>query len=299
MLQDSVIYDTICSTEEYYVDGQRITESGRYSVQSSRGCDSIVWDIIVNESLVLDIDSVISVCASDDNLIIPFVEKSGKLLQFAIDFQEQEMIDLSAEGLSPEDGAMVIPMVAGVKPNRYKATLSFGELACGGDDIDVLIDVYYPDSVIAQRWNDVLAVKNDVFNGGYEFVAYQWYKNNEPIDGATSSILYEELDVESEYSVLLTREDGVKEMVCAIKPVHFEDVNEESVVVFSFDASSQVIVDASESAQVKVWSTMGLLVGEYFIDKGENVLNIENLHGVYLLEFIFENNTRIIERIVF
>lgn len=299
VLQDSVIYDTICSTEEYYVDGQRITESGIYSVQSSRGCDSIVWDIIVNESLVLDIDSVISVCASDDNLIIPFVEKSGKLLQFAIDFQEQEMIDLSAEGLSPEDGAMVIPMVAGVKPNRYKATLSFGELACGGDDIDVLIDVYYPDSVIAQRWNDVLAVKNDVFNGGYEFVAYQWYKNNEPIDGATSSILYGELDVESEYSVLLTREDGVKEMVCAIKPVHFEDVNEESVVVFSFDASSQVIVDASESAQVKVWSTMGLLVGEYFIDKGENVLNIENLHGVYLLEFIFENNTRIIERIVF
>ena len=142
-------------------------------------------------------------------------------------------------------------------------------------------------------------MRNDIYNGGYEFVAYQWYKNNEPIDGATSSILYEELDVEAEYSVLLTRDDGVKEMVCAIKPVHFEDINEESVVVFSFDASSQVIVDASESAHVRVWSTKGLLVGEYFVDKGENVLNIENLQGVYLLEFIFENNNHIIERIVF
>lgn len=299
VLQDSVIYDTICSTEEYYVDGQRITESGRYSVQSSRGCDSIVWDIIVNESLVLGIDSVVSVCASDDNLIIPFVEESGKLLKFDINFVDEEMSAVSAEGLSPENGAMVIPMTVGVKPNRYKATLSFGELACGGDDIDVLVDVYYPDSVIAQRWNDVLAVRNDIYNGGYEFIAYQWYKNNEPIDGATSSILYEELDVEAEYSVLLTREDGVEEMVCAIKPVHFEELTEESVVVFSFDASSQVVVDASKSAQVRVWSTVGLLVGEYFIDKGENVLNIENLNGVYLLEFIFENNTRIIERIVF
>jgi hypothetical protein len=111
--------------------------------------------------------------------------------------------------------------------------------------------------------------------------------------------LYEELDVEAEYSVLLTREDGVEEMVCAIKPVHFEELTEESVVVFSFDASSQVVVDASKSAQVRVWSTVGLLVGEYFIDKGENVLNIENLNGVYLLEFIFENNNHIIERIVF
>ena len=27
---------------------------------------------------------------------------------------------------------------------------------------------YYPDSVIAQRWNDVLAVRNDIYNGGYE-----------------------------------------------------------------------------------------------------------------------------------
>ena len=85
--------------------------------------------------MVLGIDSVVSVCASDDNLIIPFEEKSGKLLQFAIQFKDNEMADVSAEGLSPENGAMVIPMIAGVKPNRYKATLSFGELACGGDDI--------------------------------------------------------------------------------------------------------------------------------------------------------------------
>ena len=57
------------------------------------------------------------------------------------------------------------------------------------EDIDVMIDVYYPDSVIAQRWNDVLAVRNDAYNGGYEFIAYQWYKNNEPIDGSVQNAL--------------------------------------------------------------------------------------------------------------
>ena len=176
--------------------------------------------------------------------------------------------------------------------------MSFGELACGGDDIDVMIDVYYPDSVIAQRWNDVLAVRNDAYNGGYEFVAYQWYKNNMPIEGATSSILYGDLDFDAEYSVMLTREDGVIEMVCAVKPIRFDSVSGDAVVVFSANESSQVNVKVAESAQVRVWSSVGVLVGEYFIDEGENVLNLGDNSGLYIFEFIFEDGKRLIERIV-
>jgi hypothetical protein len=299
VLKDTVMYDTICSTDVYYVDGVRVTESGRYSIKSSLGCDSIVKEVLVNESLVLGVDSVISVCATDDNIIIPFVEESGKLLEYAITFKDAEMAEASAEALTPESGAMVVPMLKGIEPNRYKATLSFGELSCGGDDIDVMIDVYYPDSVIAQRWNDVLAVRNDAYNGGYEFVAYQWYKNNMPIDGATSSILYEDLDFDAEYSVMLTREDGVKEMVCAIKPTRFGNVSEDAVLVFTASASSQVNVKVAESAQVRIWSSVGVLVGEYTLNEGDNVLNINNLEGVYLLEIIFGDGNRTLERVVF
>lgn len=301
VLTDTTIYDTICSTDVLYIDGVQVTESGKYSEKSLLGCDSVVWDILVNESLVLGIDSVISVCATDDNIIIPYVEESGKLLQYAINFKDEEMSGVSADDLLPENGVMIVPMIDGIEPNRYKATLSFGELACGGEDVDILIDVYYPDSVIAQRWNDVLAVRNDIYNGGYEFVDYQWYKNNMPIEGATSSVLYVEgeLDFEAEYSVMLTREDGVREMVCAINPTKFDDISvkEDAVVVFTSEVSSEVNVKTSESVQARIWSTTGLLIAEYSLDKGDNVLNIANLQGVYLLEFIFENNTRIIERI--
>lgn len=299
VLKDTVMYDTICSTDVYYVDGVRVTESGRYPIKSSLGCDSIVKEVLVNESLVLGVDSVISVCATDDNIIIPFVEESGKLLEYAITFKDAVMAEASAEALTPESGAMVVPMLKGVEPNRYKATLSFGELSCGGDDIDVLIDVYYPDSVIAQRWNDVLAVRNDAYNGGYEFVAYQWYKNNMPIDGATSSILYGDLDFDAEYSVMLTREDGVKEMVCAIKPTRFGNISEDAVLVFTASASSQVNVKVAESAQVRIWSSVGVLVGEYTLNEGDNVLGVDNLEGVYLLEIIFENGNHTLERVVF
>lgn len=302
VLKDTVVYDTICSTDVYFVDGVQVKESGKYSIKSKRpncNCDSVVVDVFVNESLVLNVDSVISVCATDDNIVIPYVEASGKLLEFTIKFADEVMKEASVEDVKPTDGAMVLPMLKGIEPNRYKATLSFGELACGGEEINVLLDVYYPDSVIAQRWNDVLAVRNDIYNGGYEFVAYQWYKNNEPIDGATSSILYEDLDFEAEYSVLLTREDGVKEMVCAIKPTKFADIKEDLIVVFTSNVSSELRVKASDSAKVRVWSTTGIIVGEYFINEGENILNIGEHIGVYLLEFIFADGTHFVERIVF
>lgn len=303
VLTDTTIYDTICSTDVLYIDGIQVTESGKYSEKSLLGCDSVVWDILVNESLVLGIDSVISVCATDDNIIIPYVEESGKLLQYAINFKDEEMSGVSADDLLPENGVMIVPMIDGIEPNRYKATLSFGELACGGEDVDILIDVYYPDSVIAQRWNDVLAVRNDIYNGGYEFVDYQWYKNNMPIEGATSSVLYVEgeLDFDAEYSVMLTREDGVREMVCAINPTKFDDISvkEDAVVVFTSEVSSEVNVKMSESAQARIWSTTGLLIAEYSLNKGDNVLNTANLQGVYLLEFVFEDGNRIIEQIIF
>ena len=298
VLQDTVIYDTICSTDVRIIDGVRVTQTGVYSEKSTLGCDSILWDMVVNESLVLGIDSVISVCADDDNIIIPYVEESGRLLEFAVKFKDAAMAEASVEGLQPESGAMVVPMLKGVKPNRYRATLSFGELACGGEDIDVLVDVYYPKSVIAQRWNDVLAVKNADYNGNYEFVAYQWYKDNTPIEGATSSILYEELDFNAEYSVLLTREDGVQEMVCAIRPIQFGDISGNTVVVFGANTSSQVNVKASESAQVRVWSSMGVLVGEYYLSEGDNVLNIVESSGIYIVEFMFKDGMRKTERIV-
>jgi hypothetical protein len=44
---------------------------------------------------------------------------------------------------------------------------------------------------------------------------------------------------------------------------------------------------------------MGVLVAEYPINKGENAFDLDRQVGVYLLEFIFEDATRVVERIVF
>jgi phosphoribosylaminoimidazole carboxylase (NCAIR synthetase) len=120
------------------------------------------------------------------------------------------------------------------------------------------------------------------------------------IEGETSSILYVEggLDFDAEYSVMLTRADGVKEMVCAVQPTQFDNIQEEAIVVFSSLTPSSAEVKVSEPANVRMWNSMGLLVDEYRVNTGENVLSFSLRSGVYLLEFIFDNGTRTTERIV-
>jgi hypothetical protein len=83
------------------------------------------------------------------------------------------------------------------------------------------LTVNYPDTVLTQRWNDVLAVRNAEYNRGYEFTNYQWYKNGIAIDGATGSYLYEPegLDFTDEYAAEVTRStDQVQLFTCPVIP---------------------------------------------------------------------------------
>jgi hypothetical protein len=50
---------------------------------------------------------------------------------------------------------------------------------------------------------------------------------------------------------------------------------------------------------LKIWSIQGVLVKETELVGGHNSIANLNLEGVYLLEFIFENNQREIRQIVF
>ena len=228
--EDYYKYDTICSHEEYYFKGQLITETGIYkdTVKTVNGCDSIsILDILVNESLFIDFDSTVWVCEDDENLVIPYSVSSGNFLSCDVDMKlaTNNVSYVTASNVVPTPEALVLPMPDSIVPGIYNLNLTFGETSCGLESVVLPIQIYYSKQVLAQRWKDVLAVKNEKYNhlwqdndtAGYQFIAFQWYKNGQPIEGATASILYEPegLDLNSEYSVLLTRmPDNVTIMSC-------------------------------------------------------------------------------------
>jgi len=84
--------------------------------------------------------------------------------------------------------------------------------------------VWYPSWIIAQKWDDVLALYNERYNGGYNFSRISWYRDGEPIEGKGdhNSYLYElpTLQFGVPYWALLTRtDDGKSIRTCSCVPV--------------------------------------------------------------------------------
>lgn len=297
---DTLVVDSVCSGVEYYLGDQLITQSGRYEAEliSSYGCDSIVTlNLTVMETLDIDIDSVVNQCKDAEYITIPCVLNSGALDDFKLYFED---INLECDGVYTEDDVLVVDMPQNLEPNIYKATLYFGERSCGKEHETIDLNLLYSSDIIVQRWGDVLAVSNENYNGGYRFTAFQWYKNGDIIDGATSSILYESngLDLTAEYAVLLTREDdNVKLMTCIANLNDFGNDEDKRVVVFS-ENNDVAYVDVPQNTKLKIWSTSGLLIREFSIIEGLNSIDVSGLKGLYILEFIFEDNQREIQQFV-
>lgn len=300
---DTLILDTICSDEEYYFDGKLITETGKYIAKrtSIYGCDStITLNIVVNPSLYIKFDSIAVACDGDVELLVPYDITSGALYSYNATIASDSVSYDELIDLKPENSTLVIPLPIDIKPGYYTVNLTFGENSCGKVGELLPLHVYYSKDILVQRWNDVLAVTNEDYNGGYEFIAFQWFKNGNIIEGATSSILYVEdgLDLTARYSVLLTREgDNLSLMTCDANLFDFGTGENSKVVVFKLQDNS-VEVETTKNAKLKLWSSSGLLLKEELLSEGVNSILVYGLRGVYILEFIFEDNTREIQHII-
>ena len=248
ILEDNQIYvtsATICAGDAYIWDANNktYTQSGSYTdtIQNIYGCDSIVdLNIVVNQALYVNFDSLVTVCADENSFNVGYDIISGKILSYTAQIVSDANSYDETEVLRPIDSQLVIPMPENIVPGIYTLNVKFGDESCGGgkDGEMIPLMVLYSKEVLVQRWNDVLALKNSEYNGGYEFVAYQWFLNGVPLEGFTGSQLYVEnqlLDFGGEYRVLLTRaDDGVAMMTCGLIPTEFteEQMNDVGVLVF-------------------------------------------------------------------
>ena len=303
--EDVILDDEyVCEDEEFIFDGKVITESGTYTAtyKNVYGCDSIVKQtVFIQDALHLSFDSVYIACADDENIVIPYFLASGALDTCSVVLQYLGGLYDTISNVSIQDNVLFIPMPDSIIPNVYDLTLDFGPQACGQTGDMTKVSIYYSREVLVQRWNDVLAVRNEDYNGGgYKFVAFQWYKDGEPIMGATSSILYvpEGLDLSAEYSVLLTRlSDNVTTMSCAIDLNDLSSATSSEYIVMSTNSQS-VEVEATSEAKLNVWSIAGVKVAEFNIFEGRNSITFDGLVGLYIFEFIDENNFQEIQQVV-
>lgn len=222
---EQYISDTICSDGIYHIDSLMYNTTGKYEVwlRNKWGCDSILnLDLMVLTKLNVDVEQVPTLCADAEKITVNFDVFTGTFDSLAVRFRggKGELRDTMIYDATASYVEIQYP--ATIQPDHYVAQVEFYQhQSCGNQVFTLPFDINYRSSIIVQRWNDVLGIQNSEYNGGYEFLSYQWYKDDTPIEGATGPYLYVEsgLDIGAQYSAQVMRSDSVLLYICPITTV--------------------------------------------------------------------------------
>ena len=249
-------------------------------MKTIHGCDSALYlTLTVNERLKGTVEPIVYACADDEQFFINFDFQAGQYDSVSIAFSTPELRDTTIyQNLS----SVSIPYSPNVLPGHYKATLSFYQFCCGRRVEEREFDIRYRSSIVEQKWNDVLTVLAPKYNGGYQFNAFQWFKNNMPLEGETHSYLYQDLDTDAEYYVVVTRPDGVSMASCPIQPTHHEQQSDYPTIV---TANQMVRLRLEKPTKVYIYSALGLLVNSYALTAGDAVFQTPAQAGIYIIRY--------------
>lgn len=288
------VNDTVCSSDlPYVLNGLSYIYPGTYSqtLYNQWNCDSVVQLALqITEKLRVEVDNVPTLCADGKQLTIDYTVMQSRFDSLAIRFTSSTPQTVFYDQIIYDtlQTQVVYPYTDSILPNHYHVQLEFYQHhSCGNQIYDLDFDIRYRASIVEQKWNDVLAILNSRYNGGYTFTAYQWYKDGMPLTGETGPYLYQPLDITSEYSVLLTRPDGVSVQTCAFYPVTRSDVRPFPTLV---GTSQRLPVRRSltenDIVMVNIYTLLGQTYSSTPIEHGQGYIDTPALSGNYVLEFV-------------
>lgn len=201
-------------------------------------CDTTwVFNLEVYESLVVEPATSYVLCEGADTLTFVYDVKRGRSQSFLYGFTNQDLDTLI--NYEQKKGHYEVPLVLdpNMEPGLYNGAFKFTDLKPEFSvNVPFAFTMNYAPFVIAQRWNDVLAIRNDttirneyeamwgykpVYH--YEFDSVQWFVSGLPIDSANNFNYYagekQQLQFGKEYQALLRRvKDGALVFTCAYIP---------------------------------------------------------------------------------
>ena len=279
------VTDSICSDQGITIGGVQYSEpliNKEIQLQTVNGCDSFVYlTLIVNERLQATVEPMAYACADDEQLFISFDIAAGEYDSLEIKFNTPEMRDTMIYDKNVT--AIAIPYPDTIIPGHYQAILRFYQYCCGVYEETRDFDIRYRSSIVEQKWNDVLTLLSPKHNGGYEFTAFQWYKDGEPILNETHSYLYQDLDMEATYYVELTRADGTIVATCPIQPVYHEQQTAFPTIV---SASQHLPMYMERKATIWYYTISGQLYSTFTLPQGYTSLPTPGQSGSFIIKSV-------------
>ncbi len=179
-----------------------------------------------------------------------------------------------------------------LRPDMYNVRIEFDNGTCDPSihAYDLSFMIKYPSWVIEQNWNDVVALLNQDYNGGYVFKDYDWFVNDQQIVSESKSYIYLPQYLRNGdrvYASLTRQEDDYAICTC---PITIEDLSSEMVyeepVLISISPLKMKIYTPKQNT-CTIYDILGHFIYQTKIDIiGENIIDLPSLRsGVYILEF--------------
>ena len=283
--QDQFRHDSICSNQSVTIDGVRYNRpmnNELIMMKTEHGCDSALYfTLTVNQLLHAQIDSFPYACADEGQMYIMFDVNPGAIFDsLVIQFSTPLLRDTVIYDQSTN---IAIPYPEDMLPGHYMATMTFHQFCCGETTETRGFDIRYRASIVEQKWNDVLTLLSPKYNGGYEFLSFQWYKNDQPIEGETHSYLYQPLDTNAAYYVEVMRADSVVMKTCPVYPTYHEQQSEYPSIV---KVGQRVQMYMEQATTIWYYAVSGQLYGSFTLPQGYVSLQTPNQPGVYVLKAV-------------
>jgi len=234
-----------------------IDQAGEYSdtLRNDDGCDSILYFLtLTTYTCCAPMEATMQVpdvCADDASMEVTVTMQRGAFNSYrvhytnapgnAMPFRDTVINDAPADQSVPVTLTLPVPHDAAdrthyPRPDTYGIAMTLYD-ACG-DSLHLAsttFDVLFPSWLLDQHWDDVIAILNDRYNGGYTFSDIRWLRDGEVIPGERELYIYlphqlwttpEEQHHDYAYQALLTRaDDGKSILTCPMTPYHIDSTN--------------------------------------------------------------------------
>ena len=233
------------------------TEAGTKTaiLTNAAGCDSVVTlTLHVKGSCCSPMEATMTVpdvCADDPSMDVTVTMQRGAFTSYSVHytnvpgntmlFRDTVVNDAPADQSAPVTLTLPVPHDAFdrtryPRPDTYGMTMTLYN-ACG-DSLRLAsdtFDVFFPSWILDQHWDDVIAVLNERYNGGYTFSDIKWFRDGDVLEGEKEMYIYlphqlwttpDEQYHPYWYQALLTRtDDGKSIMTCPMIPYHIDSTN--------------------------------------------------------------------------
>jgi hypothetical protein len=290
--------------------------AGNYTiiVYNQYGCEGVPQTVVITTDCVqMDFEAIQDVCADDPKISIPYTITKGLAHSYSLKFdteaQSAGFTDVIDKPISPITDMLSyfdVPLPANVRPGNYKVTVKFEDYGCQ-DIANKTLDftILYPSSIVAQKWNDVLAVYNQNYNGGYMFSGFRWYYNGVEIPNETGSYYYvgakgEALDSAGYYQVALQRVGESDYILSCFIETDIHNAYNYSVYPTMVSSGQPVtILFGLKTITVTTYNSMGVPMNVSHYTGGSAQMYMPSQPGIYTVVLIEdETGNRVTERVL-